>query len=156
MSRPRNRWRPALRGSPADLSGQTTVLIVGFAVILLMLTGVVVDSSAAYLKRQELDTLADGAALAAADQARGEAIYSGGVDDHVPISVEGARAGVSAHLRRVGAWSEHPGLRVETRVVGDAVVVRLELPLDLPFRVGEIGTTTVGATGSAEVRVDAP
>lgn len=151
----RERWRSACRGPASDMSGQTTVLIVGFAVILLMLTGVVVDSSAAYLERQELDTLADGAALAAADQARGEAIYSGGVDDNVPISVEGARAGVTEHLRRVGAWSEHPGLRVETTVVGDAVVVRLEAPLDLPFRLGDIGSTTVRAAGSAEVRVDA-
>lgn len=143
------------RDSAEDMAGQTTVLIVGFAVILLLMTGVVVDSSAAYLERQELDTLADGAALAAADEARGEAIYSGGLDDHVPVSVEAARLAVSAHLRRVGAWSKHPGLRVETRVVGDAVVVRLEAPLDLPFRVGDIGSSTVGATGSAEVRVGA-
>ncbi|HEY9563226.1 MAG TPA: pilus assembly protein TadG-related protein, partial [Nocardioides sp.] len=43
-------------------AGQVTVLIVGFALILLMAVGVVVDTSAAYLNRQSLDTLADGAA----------------------------------------------------------------------------------------------
>ncbi len=140
--------------SPKDDSGQTTVLIIGFAIVLLLMTGVVVDSSAAYLQRQRLDTLADGAALAAADQARGEAIYNGGVDDHVPISPQTARAAVLAHLQRVDAWSAHPGLQVETHIDGDAVVVQLEAPLELPFTVGDIGDAMVGATGAAEVPVE--
>jgi hypothetical protein len=136
-------------------SGQTSVLIIGFAFVLLLTTGVVVDSSAAYLQRQRLDTLADGAALAAADQARGQAIYEGGVDDHVPISREAARLAVLAHLQRVDAWSSHPGLQVDVRVDNETVVVRLDAPLELPIRVGSLGAATVGATGAAEVRLDA-
>lgn len=137
-----------------DETGQATVLIVGFAVVLLLMTGVVVDSSAAYLQRQELDTLADGAALAAADEARGSAIYGDGLGETVPISADIARQAVLAHLQRVDAWSDHRGLLVETRIDDESVVVRLEAPLDLPFTVGDIGETTVGATGAAEVRVD--
>ena len=47
--------------------GQTSLLIVGFFLVAVLLVVVVVDASAAYLRRQELDALADGAALAAAD-----------------------------------------------------------------------------------------
>ena len=45
-------------------SGQTTLLIVGLAVVLMMAIAVVVDATAAYLQRQGLATVADGAALA--------------------------------------------------------------------------------------------
>ena len=50
-----------------DEAGQTTIMIVGFAVVLMMTIVVVVDASAAYLQRQGLDNVADGAALAGAD-----------------------------------------------------------------------------------------
>ncbi|MFC6345663.1 pilus assembly protein TadG-related protein, partial [Nocardioides hankookensis] len=63
-----------------DEDGQTTVLIVGFALVLVMAVAMVVDVSAAYLQRQGLDTVADGAALRAADLgATGEEVYAGGV-----------------------------------------------------------------------------
>lgn len=137
-----------------DQRGQATVLIVGFAVVLLLATGVVVDASAAYLQRQELDTLADGAALAAADQARGEAVYEGGLGADVPLDPRTARMAVVAYLDRVDGWAGHPGLRVAVSVRDQAVVVELHAPMHLPFTVGGITDTTVGASGSALVRVD--
>ena len=42
-------------------------MIIGFALVLAMLVALVTDASAAYLRRQGLDTLADGAALRGAD-----------------------------------------------------------------------------------------
>ena len=53
--------------APRDQAGQATVRIIGFAVVLAMLMATVVDASAAYLQRQGLDTVADGAALRGAD-----------------------------------------------------------------------------------------
>ena len=53
-----------------DERGQATVLIVGLATFLAMTIALVVDSTAAYLQRQGLDTLADGAALRGADLGR--------------------------------------------------------------------------------------
>ena len=63
-------------------SGQATILIVGLATVLAMGVAVVTDASAAYLQRQGLDNLADGAALAGADLgAAGDDVYTGGIGD---------------------------------------------------------------------------
>ena len=54
--------RPPIPRNDSE-EGQVTLLIIGFAGILLMAIVVVIDASAAYLQRQGLDNLADGAAL---------------------------------------------------------------------------------------------
>jgi uncharacterized membrane protein len=51
----------------ADERGQVSVLIIGFALLIAMLVAVVIDATAAYIQRQGLDSLADGAALRGAD-----------------------------------------------------------------------------------------
>jgi len=136
--------------------GQVSVLIVGFAIILVLAVGVVVDSSSAYLQRQSLDNLADGAALAAADEVRGDPLYTGGLDERVPIDPEIAAQAVRAHLGRIDAYADHPGLRFEVSVRDQSVVVHVRAPLDLPITVGGITDTTVSATGSAAVIVEDP
>lgn len=137
--------------------GAATVLIVGFAVVLALLVAVVVDASAAYLQRQGLDTLADGAALQGADLgATGVDVYQGGVPaDTLALTAGQARAAVAAYLRDAGAFAEYPGLTYAVRVVGDRVEVRLRAPLDLPLSVPfSPDRPTVGALGSAVVGVD--
>ena len=63
-----------------DQRGSSLPLILTFAGIVLLLVGVVVDASAAYLARQRLDALADGAALQGADLgAQGADVYDGGL-----------------------------------------------------------------------------
>jgi hypothetical protein len=139
--------------------GQTTILIVGLAVVLLMTVAVVVDASAAFLRRQGLDTVADGAALAGADAgASGEDVYTEGVNgERLELFAESARAGVAEYLRRSGAHQRFPGLTVDVRIdqVGRSVTVVVRAPLELPFTVpGASGHTSVGATGSAIVAPD--
>lgn len=141
--------------------GQATVMIIGLAVVLLMAVAVVVDASAAFLQRQELDTVADGAALAGADAGSRnlEALYGEGVASagRLEQTESLARAAVADHLRRTGAHAAHPGLRVEVRFdpSARAVVVRLQVPLDLPLTLpGSPGSTVVGAVGSAVVQVE--
>lgn len=142
-----------MRAARRPEEGQVTVLIVGFALVLLAAVGVTVDASAAYLQRESLATLADGAALAGADQLQGGAAYGDGLEDRVPIDPQTARVSVHAHLRAVGAHASHPGLSATVDVVGDRLVVRLSAPLDLPITVSGITGTMVGATGSAVVVV---
>ncbi|HET6938250.1 MAG TPA: pilus assembly protein TadG-related protein [Nocardioides sp.] len=140
-----------------DERGQATVLIVGFAGVLAMVVALVVDSTAAYLQRQGLDTLADGAALRGADLgATGEDVYEGGVPpDTLALTSARARAAVGAYLQQAGAYSRYPGLSYTVRIEQDRVVVHLSAPLDLPLSIpGSPGHTTVGADGSAVVGVD--
>lgn len=132
-----------------DERGQVTVLIIGFALVLLLAIGVTIDASAAYLEREALATLADGAALAAADQAQGTPAYDGGLGAVAPLDVRTARASVAEHLGVSGANRDHPGLVAAVDVVGDRVVVRLRAPLDLPLTVHGLTATTVSASGSA-------
>ena len=95
--------------------GTASVMIVGLAVVAVMLVGVVVDASAAYLRRSGLDSLADGAALAAADGVQGRQVYEGGLGERARIDPEVARAYVDQYLRDTGAARRFPGLRYEVR-----------------------------------------
>jgi Flp pilus assembly protein TadG len=140
-----------------DERGQATILIVGFAVLLAMVVALVVDASAAYLQRQGLDTLADGAALRGADLgATGEDVYQGGVpQDHLALTPAQARAAVGAYLSEAAAYARYPGLSYTVRIDGDRVEVRLHAPLDLPLSIpGSPARATIGAEGSAVVGVD--
>ncbi len=141
--------------------GQATVMIIGFAIVLAMVVALVVDASAAFLRRQGLDTIADGAALRGADLgATGKETYTGGLPDReLALSPAAVRAAVDAYLSGIGAYRKFPGLTFEVGVDGARrrVTVTVHAPLHLPLTVpGAPGTTSVGATGSAVVEVDAP
>ena len=141
-----------------DERGQMTIMIVGFALVLAMAVAVVTDASAAYLRRQGLDTLADGAALSAADAAAsGKEAYHGGVGVELVLTEHEAQAAVVDYLVRVGAYARYPGVAARVSVDQDdhRVTVALTAPLRLPLTVpGSPARTVVGATGSAEVTVD--
>ncbi len=139
---------------PRDERGSSIVLICGLAVFLLMTVAAVIDISAAYLQRQGLDTLADGAALRGADLgATGTDVYEGGVgQDRLDLTETQARDAVGAYLTAVGAHRRFPGLSYDVRVEQTRVVVALRAPLDLPLTVpGSPDRPVVGATGSAVV-----
>lgn len=142
-----------------DERGSTIPLIIGFAAVLLVAVAVVVDVSAAYLQRQGLDTLADGAALRAADLgAEGAELYAGGLaGDRLEVTRASAHAAVGDYLRGVGAYDRYPGLRFEVDVdtAAERVGVRLTAPLELPLTVsGAPGTALIGANGAAIVRLE--
>ena len=142
-----------------DERGQATVMIIGFAIVLAMVVALVTDASAAYLQRQGLDTVADGAALWGADLgATGEETYTGGLPDQdLALTPAAVRAAVHAYLGDIGAYRRFPGLTFDVGVDGTAhrVTVTVHAPLDLPLTVpGGPGTASVGATGSAVVEVD--
>jgi uncharacterized membrane protein len=141
-----------------DERGTVLLMIIGFAVVLLMMAAVVTDASAAYLQRQGLDTLADGAALTAADAgASGEEAYGDGLDADLHLDADVARAAVLGYLHRVGAFTRFPGLTAEVAVDSSTqrVVVSVHAPLHLPLHVpGAPGRASVGATSAATVGVD--
>lgn len=143
-----------MTGPTGDQRGSSTPLVLAFAAIVLLLVAVVVDASAAYLARQRLDALADGAALQGADLgAQGADAYAGGLaTGDLAISRAEAEAAVRAYLRDSGAAADHPGLHATVRVDGDRLVVELVAPVDLPLHLpGAPERPTVRAVGSAVV-----
>ena len=139
-----------------DERGTATLMIVGFSLVLAMLAAVVTDASAAYLQRQGLDTVADGAALRGADLgATGREVYTGGVPEgRLDLTADAVRAAVHDYLVRSGAYADYPGLSFDVSVDRgtSSVTVRVQAPLDLPLTVpGSPGTASIGATGSAVV-----
>lgn len=129
-------------------------MIIGFAVVIAMMVVVVVDASAAYLRRQALSTLADGAALAAADGIQGEQVYTGGLGERAVVDPDRAQALVEAYLSSVGAARSYPGLSRVVVTSGDRVVVRLAAPMDLPLPlpgVPDAGRVSAEAASVVEV-----
>jgi hypothetical protein len=130
--------------------GQTTVLIIGFALVIAMMVVVVVDASAAFLRRQQLHALADGAALAAADGIAGEHVYTVGLAERAVIDPAAAGALVESYLTEVGAAAAYPGLDYRVHADGDRVVVRLGTPMELPLPLpGVVERTWVSGTAAA-------
>jgi predicted HicB family RNase H-like nuclease len=113
--------------------GQTAVLIIGFAVVAMLMVAVVVDASAAYLRRSGLDSVADGAALAAADGIESSQVYRGRLGARARIDPVLARQFVADYLRQTGAAGRYPGLGYSVETGADRVVVHVTSPLDLPL-----------------------
>ena len=144
-----------------DERGQSAVLIIGLASFLLLAIVVVVDASAAFLQRQGLDTVADGAALAGADAGSRnlDSIYGSGVGSQPRLDQAEAlaRAAVADYLNRTGARSDYPGLRYDVGFdpTDNSVVVQVRAPLDLPLTIpGSPERPVVGTVGSAVVQVE--
>jgi hypothetical protein len=135
-------------------NGQVTVMIVGFFLVLGLLTAVVVDASAAYLRNQSLNSLADGAALAAADGIEGAQVYSGDLDDRAEIDPELAARYVEEYLVDIGAREDYPELQLSIRLEDQRAVVEISAPLRLPITPpGWDDTTIVTGEASAVVPV---
>lgn len=137
-----------------DESGTVTPLIIGFALLLAMTVALVANASAAFLHRQGLDTLADGAALFGAEAgAEGTEVYDGGLDPQaLALTQAQARVGVQRYLADVGAFRDFPGLRYDVAVRDAQVVVTVSAPVDFPLTIpGGPTDARVSATGAAIV-----
>ncbi|MGA8209563.1 MAG: pilus assembly protein TadG-related protein [Nocardioidaceae bacterium] len=121
------------RGRPRSQRGQASVLVVGVFVVALMMVGVVVDASAAYLRRTGLDAVADGAALAATEAVEGSQVYESRLGERARLDATQVRARVAAYLAAVQAARRYPGFRYAVTIGADRVVVRVAAPLELPI-----------------------
>ena len=103
---------PAQRGGD---DGQVLPLILVFTVIAASLVLVAASASSVHLARQRLQSLADAAALDAADALDESAFYSGGARpaDGVPLTDASVRASVAEHVALVGAADRFSGFAVD-------------------------------------------
>ncbi len=131
--------------------GQITVMTIGFFVFLGLLAVVVINSSAAFLQRQELGNLADGAALAAADGLSEDAFYRNGAESGLELDPAEASRLVT---RYVAASGEQVG-RVAVSASADEVHVRLERSVSLAIAPpGWASQTTIVAEATAQLRLN--
>ena len=133
--------------------GSITPLVIGFALVIAVLVAVVVDASAAYLRRQGLNSVADAAALAATDGLQGDSVYTHGLGDRAEIDPDAARRYVEDYLRRSDALARDPGITWSVSTSDTAVLVRVAAPLDLPLHVPGVGerATVAGAAAATVV-----
>ncbi len=89
-------------GGRGGEGGQISLLIIGFAVILLALVAVVVDASQVMLLRRTLASVADGAALAAAQSVAERPLYSGMAGASLPLDPAAARSAAIDYVTSVG------------------------------------------------------
>lgn len=140
-----------------DERGSTIPLLVGLATVLLLGIALVINASSAYLQRQSLDTLADGAALRGADLGAAGVYGEGGLTEARLLQEKGAvEKVVTAYLQSVGADKTYPGLKVDARVnlADRSVTVTLQAPVTLPLRIpGSPAKPVVGASSTAAVTI---
>lgn len=137
-----------------DQRGSITPLVIGLATVVALLVVVVVDASAGYLTRENLNATADAAALAATDGVQGELAYTAGLDDDLAVDPELAHRYVAQYLDMSGAAQRYQDLTWSVLVDGRRVTVRLRarssLPLHLP---GAPESVVVSAAASAVLHV---
>lgn len=136
--------------SRRDERGSTIPLILGLATVLLMGIALVINASSAYLQRQSLDTLADGAALRGADLGAA-GVYGEGLTQERLLQESGAvKKVVVAYLQSLGADRTYPGLEVQAQVnvVDRSVTVTLSAPVELPLHIPGSPTRPVVAASS--------
>lgn len=97
------------RGEDRD-DGQVTILVIGFAVVLLLLTVVVMGVTAVYVGERKLQVLADNAALAAADTFVALEPGTGGAPPATVLDDDAVAGAATAYLDTVSAWAGTPGL----------------------------------------------
>ena len=98
-------------GETARRARADGVLIVGFALVAIMMVGVVVDASPRRTCAAGLDSLADGAALAAADGVQEPQVYTQGLGETAALDPVAARQQVADYLWEVGAHGAYRELR---------------------------------------------
>lgn len=133
--------------------GQTTVLTVGLCAVLVALMLVMLAVTTVQLQHRRLQSLADSAAVAGAE----ELGFRLGEDPGVVLSDGDVAASASAHLAAVGAREAVPGLGgMSARVAedGTTVVVSLDARADLFAMTGPFAGTLplsvpLEATGSS-------
>ena len=133
--------------------GQTTVLTIGLCAVLVALMLVMLAATSVAIQARRVQSLADGAALAGAE----ELGFRLGGDPAVVLSDGAVASSAAAYLDAVGAQRSVPGLGgMQAAVAGDGatVVVRLEAQVSLLPPGGAFAgivpaTVPVQATGSS-------
>jgi uncharacterized membrane protein len=135
--------------------GQITLLIIGFMMIVVLLVGVVANSSKAFVYRRSLASWADGAAVAAAQNVAEDIVYAGPAFEDLPISADGARTAVAGYVVRHGLAERFEEFDSSVVVDPTAATVTVAFRARMPFALaGEAGGITITAEATATAPLD--
>ena len=139
---------------PRGDDGTILVLTLGFAGILVVVVGLVVNVSAVVLAKRGVASAADGAAVSAAQALSLTAVYERGLGGEIPLDQERAVQRVLAY--QDGAQAGQPGLRLSVRVDGATAVVTGVRTVTPPFPLFGTGPRDVTAVARARAPVVGP
>ncbi|KHL19601.1 putative Flp pilus-assembly TadE/G-like protein [Mumia flava] len=103
-----------------DQTGQISVTIIGFALVVGLMVAAVVDATALYLEHRRLADLADGAALAASEGVQRDRLY-GQLGGTAPLDANAARRDVARYFAEASVSD------VRWRIAQAGAGVRVEL-----------------------------
>lgn len=132
-----------------DDKGSILVLGVGLSVICIALITTLVNVSTIWIARNTLDSVADGAALAAVQAVDTRSVYTNGLGSALRLNRAQARIKARQYVSRANVQGDvHNARIVSMQVTGQTVAVTLASDIQLPF--GYLATTqTVAATSRA-------
>jgi Flp pilus assembly protein TadG len=142
--------RRRLRGD----DGTILVLTLGFAGILVVVVGLVVNVSAVVLAKRGVASAADGAAVSAAQALSLTAVYEDGLGSQIPLDQGAAAERVLAY--QDAAQASQPGLRLRVLVQGSTATVTGVREVTPPFPLFGTGPRQVTAVARARAPVVGP
>lgn len=134
--------------SQTDDDGSVMLLMIFMALIIVGLITVVTDVSTVFLAQREMQSTADGAALAAAQQADLQAVYTGDLGAQLPLSPSQVTAAITDYAANqsriphecsattyqvVGGTNADGNVRSGVQADGRTVRVELTCKVPLPF-----------------------
>jgi uncharacterized membrane protein len=130
-------------------SGQITLMIIGFVMIVVLTVGVVANASKAFVYRRSLASWADGAAVAAAQQVAENALYAGPAVDELPISSSDARNAVADYVSRNRLAHRFEDFAVAVSVDASTATVTVEFAARVPLVLTGAGDAAIPITAEA-------
>jgi uncharacterized protein (DUF111 family) len=126
-------------------SGQITLLIIGFALIIALAVAVVANASNVFMQRRSLVSWADGAVTVAAQQVAHSELYGGSRVTTLPLSEAGARQAVADYVGRNGLAARFEDFQVATVAV-EAGTGRVTVEFTASVPLMALGEGTAGLT----------
>ena len=132
-----------------DDKGSILVLGVGLSVICLALITTLVNVTTVWIARNTLDSVADGAALAAVQAIDTQSVYTKGLDSALRLNGAQARAKAQAYISKANTQGDVRKVRMTSiQVSAQSVAITLTSDIQLPF--GYLATAhTVSASSRA-------
>lgn len=136
--------------------GSVYLFGIGLGIVSLLVLTTAINIAALWVTRSKLDSVADGAVLAATNSVNVENLYLNGLEQPIQLDPNLAELKVRNYLAKVGPTSGLAELKIVSLDVGiNTVEVRIKARSELPFGyllIGMDSTVVSGAKGLLKTR----